>query len=139
MTIATAEPIKQSWHVNETPHGRVIVDTAQLIKALTACKVAISSQETRYYLNGICLESDDDGLHVVATDGHRLVAAKLKKWTRSEGSFRSAIVPRLDVPKLIKWLRGRVHIHQTSGGYGGGPWWFDAGDGITRVLMPVRV
>jgi DNA polymerase III subunit beta len=37
-------------------------------------KFAISTEETRYYLNGIFLHTSGDRLRAVATDGHRLAA-----------------------------------------------------------------
>lgn len=44
--------------------------------ALACC---MSTEETRYYLNGICLENDKDyGLMALATDGHRLGKLKIK-------------------------------------------------------------
>ncbi|MCK7611984.1 DNA polymerase III subunit beta [Roseibium sediminicola] len=43
--------------------------------ALDACTGFISTEETRYHLNGVCFSKDPDGKSVlVATDGHRLIA-----------------------------------------------------------------
>jgi DNA polymerase-3 subunit beta len=47
----------------------------------------ISTEETRYYLNGICFELEENTVRVIATDGHRLgtretaTAAPLHGWT----------------------------------------------------------
>lgn len=46
----------------------VEIDGDKLSKALRFASHFISTEETRYYLNGICL----DGRNAVATDGHRL-------------------------------------------------------------------
>lgn len=43
---------------------------SSLVDALRFVRPCISTEETRYYLNGVCL----DGREVVATDGHRLAS-----------------------------------------------------------------
>ena len=48
---------------------------AGLAAAFRRVSHAISTEETRYYLNGACLTKDKDGNpYVVATDGHRMCA-----------------------------------------------------------------
>lgn len=49
-----------------------------LIDALEATRVAASQEKTRYYLNGVYLESGGaaGGLTLVATDGHRVTATE---------------------------------------------------------------
>ncbi|WP_249696474.1 hypothetical protein [Stappia sp. WLB 29] len=42
----------------------------RFMDALRFCRPMISTEETRYYLNGVCL----DGREMVATDGHRLAS-----------------------------------------------------------------
>lgn len=45
------------------------------LRAIKAASYAMSSEETRYYLKGVCLEiSAAHGVLAVATDGHRLIA-----------------------------------------------------------------
>ena len=53
-----------------------------LARQLARCLIAVSTEETRYYLNGVLFhahEQGDDGpeLRLVATDGHRLVRSAL--------------------------------------------------------------
>lgn len=49
------------------------LDGAAFARALRDLDKCISTEETRYYLNGVFLHySDLDGLRLVATDGHRL-------------------------------------------------------------------
>lgn len=45
---------------------------AQLAKALRKVQPCISTEETRYYLNGALMQARDGHLRTVATDGHRL-------------------------------------------------------------------
>lgn len=63
-----------------------------LLKAMSAAAVSISTEETRYYLNGIYFHDAGDGaLTLVSTDGHRLTRyATGNPWKASEGM----IVPR---------------------------------------------
>ncbi|MBT4873557.1 MAG: DNA polymerase III subunit beta [Marinovum sp.] len=70
-------------------------------------KFAISTEETRYYLNGVYMHvSDSDGGHVlrcVATDGHRLarIDADLPEGAKD---MPGVIVPRKTVAELRKVL-----------------------------------
>lgn len=72
-----------------------------LADALARVKFAISTEETRYYLNGIYLHRDPqvpDRLRLVATDGHRLSLASLTIEGLPE--FPGVIVPRKAVDEL---------------------------------------
>ncbi|MFA5969621.1 MAG: DNA polymerase III subunit beta [Sphingomonas sp.] len=69
-------------------------------------RFAISTEETRYYLNGIFLHVSDDPLPVLkaaATDGHRLARVTV---TRPDGAEKmpDVIVPRKCVAELRKLL-----------------------------------
>lgn len=51
------------------------LEAKKIADALTVC---ISKEETRYYLNGVCIENTaKEGLIAIATDGHRLGQLKL--------------------------------------------------------------
>jgi DNA polymerase-3 subunit beta len=39
---------------------------------LTMCLPFVSTEETRYYLNGVCFEVGDNTVRAIATDGHKL-------------------------------------------------------------------
>jgi DNA polymerase-3 subunit beta len=66
---------------------------------------AISTEETRYYLNGIYLHTHEAGgklkLRSVATDGHRLARAETEAPAGSEG-MPGIIIPRKTVSELQK-------------------------------------
>ena len=62
---------------------------------------AISSEETRYYLNGIYLHVMDGKLRAVATDGHRLALADAPAPAGAAG-MPGVIVPRKTVAELLK-------------------------------------
>jgi DNA polymerase-3 subunit beta len=67
-----------------------------LIQIIDKTRFAISTEETRYYLNGIFLHVTDDGdpmLKAAATDGHRLARVTLPRPAGAEG-MPDVIVPR---------------------------------------------
>ena len=69
-------------------------------------RFAISTEETRYYLNGIFLHVADDGtpaLKAAATDGHRLARVTVPRPEGAEG-MPGVIVPRKCVAELRKLL-----------------------------------
>jgi DNA polymerase-3 subunit beta len=81
-------------------------------------RFAISTEETRYYLNGIYLHEVAAGalLRAVATDGHRLAQAQIALPKGAKG-MPGIIVPRktvLDVVKLLEGEDGEVEIALSS-------------------------
>lgn len=74
-----------------------------LAQLIDRTRFAISTEETRYYLNGIFLHVTDDELKAAATDGHRLARFTLKRPDGSEG-MPDVIVPRKCVAELRKLL-----------------------------------
>jgi len=103
-----------------------------LAELIDRTRFAISTEETRYYLNGIFLHvSDEDKpvLKAAATDGHRLARFTLPRPDGAEG-MPDVIVPRKAVAELRKLLEesmdGNVEIDLsaskirfTLGGEGG--------------------
>jgi DNA polymerase-3 subunit beta len=91
--------------------------SAQQIRGLIdRTRFAISTEETRYYLNGIYLHSvESDGvtvLRAVATDGHRLARVE-EPLPEGAGSMPGVIIPRKAVNELRKLLdevSGNVEI-----------------------------
>ncbi|OBX18452.1 DNA polymerase III subunit beta [Erythrobacter sp. QSSC1-22B] len=77
-----------------------------LAELIDRTRFAISTEETRYYLNGIFLHvSDEDQpvLKAAATDGHRLARFTLPRPEGAEG-MPDVIVPRKAVAELRKLL-----------------------------------
>ena len=70
-------------------------------------RFAISTEETRYYLNGIYLHEVAAGgyLRAVATDGHRLAQAQLDLPEGAKG-MPGIIVPRKTVLEIVKLMEG---------------------------------
>jgi DNA polymerase III subunit beta len=81
------------------------LESAALKDLIDRTQFAISTEETRYYLNGIFLHTHDAGgklkLRAVATDGHRLARAEIDAPAGSEG-MPGIIIPRKTVSELQK-------------------------------------
>ncbi|MBS0482395.1 MAG: DNA polymerase III subunit beta [Proteobacteria bacterium] len=76
---------------------------ATLAQLIDRTRFAISTEETRYYLNGIFLHVSDEELKAAATDGHRLARFTLARPDGAEG-MPDVIVPRKCVAELRKLL-----------------------------------
>jgi len=76
---------------------------ATLRQIIDKTRFAISTEETRYYLNGIFMHVADDVLKAAATDGHRLARVTVAKPDGAEG-MPDIIVPRKCVGELRKLL-----------------------------------
>ena len=78
------------------------VPAKTLAKLFAATDFAMSSEETRYYLNGIYWNAVGERLEAVATDGHRLALFPLPLPTGAAG-MPGIILPRKTV-KLVRAL-----------------------------------
>lgn len=82
------------------------MDAKTLSAIIDKTRFAISTEETRYYLNGIFFHVTDDGgpvLRAAATDGHRLARVTVPRPDGSD-SMPDIIVPRKCVGELRKLL-----------------------------------
>ena len=84
---------------------RFQVSPAECKALLEKTRFAISTEETRYYLNGVYLHAaDNDGasvLRAVATDGHRLARMEVAL-PEGAGNMPGVIIPRKTVSELYK-------------------------------------
>ena len=89
--------MKHEFEISASDLGRLIEKT----------RFAISTEETRYYLNGIYFHTAQRGnqptLRAVATDGHRLAQVELDRPKGAEG-MPGVIVPRKTVHELHRLL-----------------------------------
>lgn len=90
------------------PH-RFVLDSAALASLIDRTRFAISTEETRYYLNGIYLHAmdvEDSGVKVmraVATDGHRLAMVEMPLPDGAQ-DMPGVIVPRKTINELRKLI-----------------------------------
>jgi DNA polymerase-3 subunit beta len=94
---------------------------ADLKRLIDKTQFAISTEETRYYLNGIYLHAAGSAksatLRAVATDGHRLAQCELPLPEGAAG-MPGIIVPRKtvgEVQRLIETGEGEVSIELSAG------------------------
>lgn len=75
----------------------------QIRRLIDKTRFAISTEETRYYLNGIYFHHDGGQLTCVATDGHRLAKASTPLPDGADG-MGGIIVPRKTVAEIRRLL-----------------------------------
>jgi DNA polymerase-3 subunit beta len=86
---------------------RIQVEPSALARLIDKTRFAISTEETRYYLNGLYLHTVVEGgeakLRAVATDGHRLALAEMPAPEGAAG-LPGVIVPRKTVQEARRLL-----------------------------------
>jgi DNA polymerase-3 subunit beta len=94
------------------PANHFNISAASLKALIEKTRFAISTEETRYYLNGIYLHEATETLRAVATDGHRLARAQAPLPDGAKG-MPGVIVPRktvLELAKLIEDQEGDIAV-----------------------------
>lgn len=79
------------------------MNSKDLKRLIDKTKFAISTEETRYYLNGIFFHSINSELRSVATDGHRMACIKAVLPSGAE-EMPSIIIPRKTVGEIRKLI-----------------------------------
>ncbi len=106
----------------DMPH-RFAMPAADLKRLIEKTQFAISTEETRYYLNGIYFHTIETGgatmLRAVATDGHRLARVEIAAPPGAEG-MPGVIVPRKAVAEIQKLVE-------------------DGGESIEVELSPAKI
>jgi len=97
------------------------LSAADLKRLFDRTQFAISTEETRYYLNGIYFHSAGSGksatLRAVATDGHRLAQVEIALPKGAEG-MPGVIVPRKtvsEVQRLIEDTEAEIGVELSAG------------------------
>ena len=94
---------------------RFELPAATLRQILDKTRFAISTEETRYYLNGIYLHVSDEAqpvLKAAATDGHRLARVTVPRPEGAQG-MPGVIIPRkcvVELRKLLDEVDGTVQV-----------------------------
>jgi DNA polymerase-3 subunit beta len=97
----------------DLPH-EIDVTASQLAEMIGDTRFAMSTEETRYYLNGIFLHTKDGMLKAAATDGHRLALSAI---SYEGASIPDIIVPRKTIGELGKLLgevEGDLQVHLSA-------------------------
>lgn len=91
--------------------GKELTFSAEILKDLIEkTYFAVSKEETRYVLNGILLELDNNYIRLVASDGKRLALAEKKITNIVEGNY---IIPQKAFVELIRLLDGKADVKLT--------------------------
>jgi DNA polymerase-3 subunit beta len=110
-------------HVADKPQGKAItLDGQQFKHGLVTALVGAANEPTRYAIQGVLLESDDDGVRLAATDGRRLVVVELE---HADQEFKGqailparlvALVPKFIDRKSRDYVRVFVKEHPADDG-----------------------
>lgn len=77
---------------------------ATMKRLIEATQFSMAHQDVRYYLNGMLLETQEQTLRTVATDGHRLAVCTMS--VADTLPVHSVIMPRKGVLELMRLLDG---------------------------------
>ncbi len=86
---------------------------AELTRLIDKTKFAISTEETRYYLNGIYMHNIDGKLRCVATDGHRLALCEMAAPDGAD-HMPGVIIPRKTIAELRRLIDGLTETIEIS-------------------------
>jgi len=115
MTLCTLPAGDYPEQFNDTTPVAVLAIPEKGLAPLAKAATCISTEETRYYLNGVCLDRDPQTRKalLVATDGHRLTAAATD-WDISD-EVAQVIMPRKFVGIWRQLLASAEHeLHVSS-------------------------
>ncbi len=114
----SAEEFPALPKVDNTPF--VSVGVAALLEMIEKTSFAISTDETRYYLNGVYFDPGETTTKMVATDGHRLAMIE-KPLAGDFGLRKGVIIPRKGLMELRRLLLeetsapGELGFNESSG------------------------
>ena len=79
------------------------IPASDVKRLINSTSFSMAQQDVRYYLNGMSLETEENTIRTVATDGHRLALCRLQ-YPDATLSSRQVIIPRkgvLEISRLI--------------------------------------
>lgn len=91
--------------MREPKQGGIILDRRLFRDMIRRTLFAVSSDQTRYTLNGILFRVTANDVRMVATDGHRLAMTTVDSDPTKNSSLMDAIIPRKAAAETLKLLR----------------------------------
>ena len=76
---------------------------SEFLRLIESTHFSMANQDVRYYLNGMSIETENNEIRSVATDGHRLAICKIVNDSLSLPA-RQVIVPRKGILEIIRLL-----------------------------------
>lgn len=109
----TALPVADFPTMNQKREAEIETFTNGMFASMLGkVKFCISTDETRYYLNGVAWQIAEGGRWFVSTDGYRLAACQ---YSKEGGNATTRIIPRKAVGIITKCLTGKdVKIYATD-------------------------
>lgn len=80
------------------------IENGSLKEMIDKTSFAVSTDETRYNINGFLLEKDEAKIRMVATDGHRLALIEKADGKIAAGEKESVLLPRKGMMEIRKLL-----------------------------------
>ena len=84
-----------------TPAMDLTINRETFKTMLNKVVLSMAANDTRYYLNGLCVNVNKGNLALIATDGHRLSVQSCA----TEASDISAIIPRGSIAEIMKFIK----------------------------------
>lgn len=110
-------PEDLSFRTNlRTSNASFAVPSSTLATILQKIRFAISTEETRYYLNGVLMHLDEHekNLAFVATDGHKLARYQIDIPVGAEAAPTFSIIPRKTVAEVYRMVSRKGCPDQTQ-------------------------
>lgn len=108
-------PAPGSAEVSEELEPATAVEVS--VKFLMAALTVAPKKDTRYYLNGVFLQSVGDQLRIVSTDGHRLLVITTDLTRPLTWAEEGVIIPRDSLERICKYV-GKAEDAQVSISFG---------------------
>lgn len=91
---------------------RLSLEQSELRKMFASTSFAISKEDNRYVLTGLCMTIEGDKASFIATDGKRLARAHTRISAPIEGEYK-AIIPTKAIDEVLKNLKesGNVELY----------------------------
>jgi DNA polymerase-3 subunit beta len=99
---------------NDAGATQATLPGAALKRMIQYTRFAITSEDTRYFLNGAQLVIRPDAMSMVATDGHRLAFIRVQASSGSSGSSE-VLLPRKTLNEIARLIDGAESIEYSQG------------------------
>lgn len=93
---------------------RATLPGAALKRMIASTRFAITSEDTRYFLNGAQLVLEPDSMSMVATDGHRLAYVRVQQ-SPGVASKSEVLLPRKTLNEIARLIDGVESIEFSQG------------------------
>jgi DNA polymerase-3 subunit beta len=112
--------------------AEAVLPGAAIKRMISHTRFAITSEDTRYFLNGAQLVLRPDSMSMVATDGHRLAYISVKE-SPGKGATSEVLLPRKTLNEVARLVDGAEAIEFS---HGENHLFFRAGD---RLLISRKI